>query len=111
MNADSGMENLAKNWNLPAELATSPPRTVRLSGTGIMMIVLAVGMVVGSIVVGIELSSIAARETETTRLVAEQGAETNGIVTRLWRSGRKKRNFRVAYRFQVQGQVLDSESN
>src|SRR6185436_14700765 len=72
----------------------------------IMIVVVSLGMLAGGVALGITLSGARTRETEKARLIAEQGAETDGTVTRLWRGGGKNRTFNVSYRFETQGHVL-----
>jgi hypothetical protein len=63
---------------------------------------LAVVFLVGGLAAGIALEITALRQAEEQRLLREQGADAEGLVTRLWRSGDKGHTLWVAYRFTVQ---------
>jgi hypothetical protein len=107
---DTDFARLVSNWASPPELGGSPPRPVKLTGTGTALNVLALVMLVGGVLLGIKLSNDAAAQSQTARLLKEQGAETQATVIRLWRGGGKDRPYRLTYQFEVQGRVFHRDS-
>src|SRR4051794_23757485 len=107
---DVEFAKLVGSWTAPAELGGSPPRPVRLSGSGTFLVVVALGMVTGGVILGIKLSNNIATQHDVAKLLGEQGVETRGSIIRLRRGGDKNRSYRVAYQFEAQGRVFHGES-
>jgi uncharacterized protein DUF3592 len=110
MNADPDLARAVANWAAPPELAGSPPRPVRMTGTGVLLMVVALGMLLGGVILGLKLRNDSNARSATVALLAEHGEETNGTVLRLWRTTGKNKSYRVRYQFGAQGQVYHSES-
>ena len=110
MFGESDLADLARNWTPPADLRGSPPRSVRLTGGGIALILLAIGLVAGGILLGIWMRQEFTRKTETRGLLEEQGRETDATVTRLWRGSGKDQPHRVSYRFSAAAQIFDGQA-
>lgn len=98
------------DWSIPAELNTSPPREVRYRAVGILAIAAALAVAIGSVVLAWYLSNQSAERTATAQLLAAQGTETTGTVTRLWRSGGRNTSFLVGYEFEAAGRVFHGEA-
>ena len=65
MDADAEFAKLVGNWTAPAELGGSPPRPVSLTAAGILLVVVALGMLLGGMALGIKLSQDAAAQSKT----------------------------------------------
>jgi hypothetical protein len=100
--------NADQNWKPPDRLGYSSMRDVRLTGQGAFLAVLAGLVIVGAFVLGVFLARTVRREQESQRLLAEQGITANAVITRLWRTGDKSEESRVAYRFEYQGSVYST---
>lgn len=98
---------LQRSWTPPDGLDRSRPRPVRLNGAGKALLSVAVALLVGSPVAGVALQLTVSREAQTQRLLQEQGANTEGRITRLWRSRDEDKQPWVAYGFTVQGRVYE----
>lgn len=96
---------LQRNWTPPDKLDRSRPRPVSLTGGGKALLSLAVALFVGGLLAGIALGVTAGRQAEEQRLLREHGADTDGLVTRLWRGQGEARQPWVAYRFTVHGRT------
>jgi len=108
---DTEFAKLVAAWTTPAELGGSPPRPVRLTVSGVVLMVVAMGMLLGGAILGTKLSRDAASQSATATVLKEQGAEIDGIILRLWRTGNKDRSYRVAYQFELQGQIFHGEAD
>ena len=111
MLGENDLAELARRWSPPEELQSSPPRPVRLSASGITVVLLTIGMVVGGIVLGIKTGERFTSETENRRLLEEQGREAEGSIIRLWVTSDKNRTHKVSYRFSTGQQVIDGQAN
>jgi hypothetical protein len=98
---------LQRRWTPPDGLDRSRPRPVRLTGAGKAVLRVAVALFVGALAAGIALEFVASREAEAQRLLQEQGVNTEGRITRLWRSRGEDKQPWVAYRFTAQGHVYE----
>ena len=105
MTADGELAKLVANWSAPPELGGSPPRPVRLTGAGLALTVIALGMLAGGLILGVKLSNDFARRNQTASLLKEQGADTTATIIRLWRGSDKDRTRHVSYQYQIQGGV------
>ena len=94
---------MIENWTPPDGLGYSSLRPIRLTGTGIAVLVMAAALVVGAVVAGITLNTTASRREQERRLLSEQGVNTDAQITRLWRSSGKDQQHLVSYQFTVQG--------
>jgi hypothetical protein len=98
--------NLSKlwvGWKPPEGLNRSWPRPAVLTGRGVMLYVLAALMLVGGVFGAVWIARESWRQrTEARRMVAA-GRDSEGAVTRLWRHDGKSPDFRVAYKFAVDG--------
>src|SRR5438128_1077302 len=88
-----------RNWRRPDGLDRSRPREVRLTAGGKGLLSLAAIFLAAGVVVAIGLGIVTAREAEEHRLLREQGADTEAVVTRLWRDSGESKQPWVAYRF------------
>src|SRR5688572_29404688 len=96
-------------WTQPPELRNSPPRQVKLTGIGIFLLVLGVVMLIGGIVLGVTVARDSAEQTKTTQAL-EGGEETDATVTRVWRSGKRSRTYRVGYQFENGGRIFRGDA-
>ncbi len=92
-------------WTPPAGLDRSRPRAVQFTGSGRFLLALSIALGLGAVAAGAGLGVRAAREAEESRLLKNEGRETEGLVTRLWRSGDKNHQPWVAYQFSFEGRV------
>ncbi len=102
------LAQMQRNWRPPAELNTSTPREVKLSGGGIAVAVLAVALFAGAIASVFFLSRVATRQAEESRELRASGIVVKGTVTRHYRSGGKDAERRIAYEFQYDGGIYRS---
>jgi hypothetical protein len=65
---------------------------------------------IGAPAAGIALGIVAGRQAEEHRLLAEQGADTDALVTRLWRDRGESRQPWVAYRFTSAGRAYEGRA-
>jgi hypothetical protein len=94
----------------PPGLGRSLPREVTLTAGGWVVRVAAVSLVALAIVVFVALSRAAGRQADDRRLLRDTGVDATAEVTRLWRSGEKSHEPRVAYRFWLGGQLFEGSS-
>jgi hypothetical protein len=92
-----------KDWKPPAELAYARPRPVSMKGGGVAVVVLIVGLLVGSVVAGIFLSRSIRQRTEYDAKLATIGVEANATVTDVQRLSGKGRRYRIAYSYSFGG--------
>ena len=104
------LTKMTQAWSVPAELAGSPPRQVQYSATGILMMLLMVALSIGGGILANSIYNDYVERRDATKVLAEQGVETGGTVTRLWRGGSKNRQYRIAYEFYTGGQVFHGEA-
>jgi len=88
-----------EDWRPPAALRRSAPREVRMTASGIGMMILAVCMVAGGIAGGVAFRASAQRTAHEVKLLEEQGRVAEGVVVRLRRSGGRNETESVEYRF------------
>ena len=93
---------MIENWTPPDGLGYSSLRPVRLTGSGIALLVMAVAMLLGAVAAGIGLGTTAKRQAKEQRLLQEQGVNTDAQITRVWRGGDKNQQHLVSYRFTVE---------
>jgi hypothetical protein len=97
----SNLSKLLEGWTPPEGLERSWPRPVRLSVRGILLFVLTGLIGAGGLVEAVILAHEGRRQEAEARLMAAQAQDTEGAVTRLWGTGGKSEEYRVAYRFTV----------
>ena len=93
---------MIENWTPPDGLGYSSLRPVRLTGSGIALLVMAGAMLLGAVAAGIGLGTTAKRQAKEQRLLQEQSVNTDAQITRVWRGGDKNQQHLVSYRFTVQ---------
>lgn len=102
----TNLSQLWDGWKPPAGLDRSWPRPAVLTGRGILLYVLSALILAGGFVGAVLVArGIRLQQAEAHRMIAE-GRETEGAVTRLWRTGEKSDEHRVAYRFSADGRDL-----
>jgi hypothetical protein len=102
MDSRTQLAELQRRWTPPDGLELPRLRQVRWTAAGKTVFALAVVFLVGGLAAGIALEVAALGQAEEQRLLVEQGADTQGLVTKLWRSGDEGHTRWVAYRFTVQ---------
>lgn len=110
MNPRIQLVELQRSWTPPDGLDRCRPRPVGLTGGGKAVLALTVALFVGALGAGIVLEITGAREAEEQRLLREQGADTEGRVTRVWRSRNDSKQPWVAYRFTAQGRTYERQA-
>ncbi len=93
------LQQLSQGWEPPAELLRSRPRPVRYTAAGRALAVLAAAMLVGGVVLGVFLHGQRERELARERLLAQATGRARARIVRLWRTGGKNNQCRVAYQF------------
>jgi Protein of unknown function (DUF3592) len=104
------LTKLTQEWSVPAELTGSPPRQVVYSAGGIFIMLLMIALMVGGAVLAWSIYNNYVEQRDAANVLAAQGAETGGTVTRRWRGGSKNRQYRIAYEFHTGGQVFHGEA-
>jgi len=107
----TNLSKLWEGWTPPEGLNRSWPRPVSLTGRGIAVYVVSALMLVGGVVGAVWISRVIQRQQAVARQMAAEGRETGGVVTRLWRGGGKSNDYRVAYRFTVDGRDHAGRAN
>jgi len=100
----TNVSKLWQGWTPPEGLNRSWPRPVSLTARGILIYVLSVLFLVAGAAGAVWLAGQAQREQALSRQMAADGRQIQGEVTRLWRGGGKSPDYRVAYKFTVDGQ-------
>lgn len=95
------LSKLMEGWAPPDGLDRSRPRQVRLAARGILLSVVCTAVAIGGLIGAIWLARENRRQEAEARLMAQQAQETQGEVTRLWETGGKSDEHRVAYRFTI----------
>jgi hypothetical protein len=95
----SPLDSIWEGWKPPTELNRSFPRRVELTGRGVGLLCLSLAFALGGIAGAIALRIQAQHRAAEIRLMEAQGVETQGLVTRLWRTGGKTDEPMVQYRF------------
>ena len=102
--ADSAdLSKLWEGWAPPEGLNRSWPRPVSLTASGILLFVMSALLAMGGVVGGALLARQGRRQEAEARRMLAEGQVAEGVVTRLWRTGGKSDEHRVAYRFTVEG--------
>jgi hypothetical protein len=99
-----------EHWKPPDELTRARPRAVVLAPAGVALIVVSFLLVAGGIGVGIALDRLAGMQSSEQQLLAEQGEEADGVVTRQWRARSKDQQRWVAYQFSAGGGLFEGRS-
>ena len=98
---------LQRRWTPPDGLDRSRPRPVRFNGAGKAVLSVAVALFVGALPAGVALQVTASRQAQNRRLLQDQGVDTEGRITRLWRSRDEDKQPWVAYQFTAQRRTYD----
>lgn len=93
----------SSSWVPPDGLDRCRPREVRLTTAGKGVAALAALLLAGGLAAGVVLGAVAMRQAEESRLLRQEGAVTDGAVTRLWRAGDDNRQRWMSYRFTFEG--------
>ncbi len=93
------LQQLSQGWEPPVELLRCRPRPVRYTATGRVLAVLAAAMAVGGMVLGVSLHGQRDRQMARDRLLGEATGRARARILRLWRTGSKDNQCRVAYQF------------
>ena len=104
------MIGISNQWKAPAGLDRSRPRRIRLTSGGIALIVASVALFIGSGAATIGLTRVADEQREARRLMREEGANAEAVVSRLWRESGESRPRWAAYTFSVQGRKYAGEA-
>jgi hypothetical protein len=99
----------SRPWEPPDGLGYSRLREVRLTGGGVAMLVFAALLAAGGVAGGIALNFESNRQSETSRLLQQQGVHADATVTRLWRSGGKDAQGWASYRFTYEGATYEKQ--
>jgi hypothetical protein len=110
MNSSTDWDELRRNWRPPEGLERSRPRRVSLTGSGKVVVALAVLLAAAAATAWIALQVIARKQAEEQSLLQTRGVDAEGRVTRLWRSGDKSHQRWVAYEFTAQGRAFAGRS-
>jgi Protein of unknown function (DUF3592) len=110
MTEPDSMADLLRTWKPPAGLSASPPRDIRLSGAGVILIVAIAIIMLGGIAAGIALGFQAQREARQQEQLGREGVEGEAVITRLWQTRDKNRRPRVSYQFHYNGVIYGGES-
>lgn len=97
-------------WTPPRELDRPLPRPVRLTGSGVALLVLGALLFFGGLAAGAALLRSVRRDEAAARRMLAEGRQTVGIVTRLWRTGSDSEEHHVAYRFTVESREYHTET-
>lgn len=110
MNSNQLLSEVRRTWSPPREVAGGGPREVRISGTGIVIAILATVFLAAALVGFVLLRDSVAREVARLNTWKEQGVDTTGAVVRLWKTGDKEPRHMVAYRFSIGGARYTGEA-
>jgi hypothetical protein len=102
------LAQLRREWKAPAELTTSTPREVKLTGSGIAVSILAVVFFAGAVASALFLSRESARQAAESLALRDSGIVVPGTVTRHFRSGGKDAERRITYEFPYDGRQFRS---
>jgi Protein of unknown function (DUF3592) len=103
----SDLSKLLEGWTPPEGLNRSWPRPVRLTAQGIALFVLCGLISIGGVAGAVLLVQESRREESEALRMAAQARDTQGVVTRLWHTGGKSEQHRVAYKFTVDGREFE----
>ncbi|MBL8218757.1 MAG: hypothetical protein JNL62_05995 [Bryobacterales bacterium] len=96
--------HLLSGWRPPVGVRVSRPRDVTYTATGWVVAGCLWMVALGGFAALTGLGAKANREAAETTMLAEQGVETNGSITRLWRGKGDSKQPYAAYEFDVNGQ-------
>jgi hypothetical protein len=99
MNRYNELNEMFSDWRQPRELGTPGSREVQLTGAGFALVIAAVVFAVGGAAAGVLMWNEAGRQEARQKRLAAEGANTNAVVTRLWRSSGKDAQRWTAYQF------------
>ena len=97
------------NWKPPRELTRAIPRETRVSGRGMLNVILGGVFLIAAIVLGVWLRNEGAQDRAHAELLRTQGQEANGEITQLWHRDRGRVNM-VSYAFTANGVRIRGES-
>src|SRR5436190_16023707 len=104
------LRELERDWKQPRELAVAVPREVELAGGGKFLAIMAGIFILGAIAAGVGLQRLSSSQEHRRDTLRASGVETDGVVTRHWRTGGKEDTPMVAYRFEHEGQVYEGSA-
>jgi hypothetical protein len=99
-----------EHWTPPRELTRALPRETKLSGRGMLHVVLGVVFLVASVGLGIWLHGKAVQEAAKTAAFHSQSQEASGEITKLWYQDTREREPMVTYAFTANGVRMEGES-
>lgn len=95
----------------PRGLDRGRPREVRLSIAGRVLVVMIGLLLAAAPTAGVFMVRMAAAQRVERQRLADDGAKTDGVVTRLWRtSSKNSTQWSVAYQFEVEGRTYTGQS-
>lgn len=94
----------------PPEFDSARPRWVRLTASGKALFSVGVVLLAGALLSAVLLATVAGRERTQRRLLLEQGADTEGVVIRVWRKRDDSRQPMVRYRFAAGARAYEREA-
>jgi Protein of unknown function (DUF3592) len=110
MSQSDSMAELLRTWKPPAGLSASPPRDIRLSSGGVILVAAIAILSLGGIGAGIALGFQAKREALQQEELRREGVEATAVITRLWQTHDKDRRPRVSYQFHYNGAIYGGDS-
>jgi hypothetical protein len=103
MDRSEEMAEFERKWKPPAELTSSTPREVRLTGAGLAAAVLAGLLILGGPAASVLLQRISGRQTAEQNQISDEGKDVEASVTRLWRAADEEHRPMVTYQFHAEG--------
>jgi hypothetical protein len=94
-----------EGWKPPEGLGQSWPRRTALGRAGIALCVVSALMLVGGVVLALATAREGWRRQAEVRQMRAEGRETKGVVTLMLHGGEHDNDFRLEYRFTVDGRV------
>jgi len=96
--------HLLTGWRPPAGVRTSRPRDVTYTAAGWVVAACLYAAALGGVAALVGLGAKTNREATEANLLASQGVETSGWITRLWRGKGDSKQPYASYEFEVNGQ-------
>lgn len=94
----------------PPGFDSARPRWVRLTASGKALFAVAALLLAGALLSALLLEAVAGRERTQRRLLLQQGADTEGVVIRVWRKRDDSRQPMVRYRFMAGARTCEREA-
>jgi hypothetical protein len=99
-----------ENWTPPRELTRALPREISMTGSGIVVAILAAMVLLGSVPLLVLLRSANARDKAQAEALRTEGRETAGQIVRLWHTTGKSHTPTVTYAFTANGTRLHADA-